>query len=86
MDPTNQINILSYLMCFKIISLQHRVHFLTTPIILITRNKQPTIGFIDYEYGDYNYREYDIANHFNEFVGMGDEKGMLDYHKNYPSN
>jgi thiamine kinase-like enzyme len=45
----------------------------------------PTVNFIDYEYGDYNYREYDIANHFNEFVGMGDENGNLDYEKFYPS-
>lgn len=48
-------------------------------------NKTPKISFIDYEYGDYNYREYDIANHFNEFVGMGDENGFLDYPKYYPS-
>ena len=45
----------------------------------------PKINFIDYEYGDYNYREYDIANHFNEFVGMGDKNGLLNYQKYYPS-
>lgn len=28
-----------------------------------------TISFIDYEYSAYNYQAYDIANHFNEFVG-----------------
>ena len=49
------------------------------------RNLVPKVNFIDYEYGDYNYREYDIANHFNEFVGMGDENGDLDYQKYYPS-
>ena len=43
------------------------------------------VSFIDYEYGDLNYREYDISNHFNEFVGMGDENGNLDYEKFYPS-
>ena len=48
-------------------------------------NEVPKINFIDYEYGDNNYREYDIANHFNEFVGMGDETGHLDYQKYYPS-
>lgn len=26
-------------------------------------------SFIDYEYGASNYQPYDIANHFNEFVG-----------------
>ena len=37
------------------------------------------MSFIDFEYGDLNYREYDIANHFCEMVGMGDENGRLDY-------
>ena len=49
------------------------------------REQTPKVNFIDYEYGDYNYREYDIANHFNEFVGMGDENGNLDYEKYYPT-
>ena len=45
-----------------------------------------TASFIDYEYGDWNYREYDIANHFNEFVGLPNEKtGKMDYTKLYPS-
>lgn len=26
-------------------------------------------SFIDYEYGASNFQPYDIANHFNEFVG-----------------
>ena len=44
------------------------------------------VSIIDYEYGDWNYREFDIANHFNEFVGLPDEKtGILDYDKYYPS-
>ena len=43
-------------------------------------------SFIDYEYGDWNYREYDIANHFNEFVGLPDENtGEMNYEKYYPS-
>jgi len=25
--------------------------------------------FIDFEYGSYSYRGYDIANHFNEYAG-----------------
>jgi ethanolamine kinase len=28
------------------------------------------IQFIDFEYGSYNYRGYDIANHFCEFPGF----------------
>ena len=28
--------------------------------------------FIDFEYGSYSYRGYDIANHFNEWAGTFD--------------
>ncbi|XP_041973074.1 ethanolamine kinase [Aricia agestis] len=41
-----------------------------------------TVKFIDYEYAAYNYQAYDIANHFNEFVGLSIED--IDYQK-YPS-
>jgi len=56
-------------------------------ILTHTKNQEQSlkVNFIDYEYGDYNYREYDIANHFNEFVGMGYENGNLDYEKYYPT-
>lgn len=37
------------------------------------------IVFIDFEYGSYSYRDFDIANHFNEFAGFD-----CDYSK-YPS-
>ena len=41
---------------------------------------------IDYEYGDWNYREFDLANHFGEFVGLPDqETGKLNYDQYYPS-
>ena len=29
-----------------------------------------TVTFIDYEYADYNYQAFDIANHFAEFAGQ----------------
>ncbi|KAF8978254.1 hypothetical protein BGZ46_006661 [Entomortierella lignicola] len=35
--------------------------------------------FIDYEYGSYSYRAFDIANHFNEWCGFECE------YENYPS-
>ena len=65
-------------------------HYCKFSLILIFncfcfREQSLKVNFIDYEYGDYNYREYDIANHFNEFVGMGDENGNLDYEKYYPT-
>lgn len=30
----------------------------------------PTVHFIDFEYGGYNYRGFDIANHFCEMMGF----------------
>ena len=54
-------------------------------LIVCSRCRGQKVSFIDYEYGDFNYREYDISNHFNEFVGMGDENGNLDYERYYPS-
>jgi len=42
-------------------------------------NKQTEIQFIDYEYANYNYRAFDIANHFNEWAGY-----ELDY-SHYPN-
>lgn len=40
--------------------------------ILISKqeSKDSKLIFIDYEYCDYNYRAYDIANHFCEFAGF----------------
>lgn len=50
------------------------------------RPEVPCISFIDYEYGDWNYREFDIANHFTEFAGLPDEEtGEVDFGKCYPS-
>lgn len=36
---------------------------------VIYNKDEGTVAFIDYEYATYNYRGFDIANHFNEFVG-----------------
>jgi len=41
------------------------------------------VNFIDYEYGDTNYREIDIAGHFGEFPGV--DADFLDYDKHYPT-
>ena len=45
---------------------------------------------IDYEYGDWNPRAYDIANYFNEFcfdnVAIGEfNSGIQYYENNFPS-
>lgn len=37
---------------------------------IIWNEKQNKIRFIDFEYATYNYRGYDIANHFCEFAGF----------------
>eukprot|EP01135_Chromosphaera_perkinsii_P009912 Nk52_evm5s1967 gene=Nk52_evmTU5s1967 len=44
-------------------------------------NTTDTVNFIDYEYGTYNYRGFDIGNHFCEFAGM---ESVLDYER-FPS-
>jgi ethanolamine kinase len=37
---------------------------------IIYNDSENSIKFIDYEYGEYNYQAYDLANHFNEFSGV----------------
>ncbi|KAJ0179300.1 hypothetical protein K1T71_005012 [Dendrolimus kikuchii] len=49
---------------------------------VIYNKDEERISFIDYEYATYNYQAYDIANHFNEFVGLSIES--IDYNR-YPS-
>lgn len=36
---------------------------------LMLNDTEERLYFIDFEYGSYNYRGYDIANHFNEYGG-----------------
>ncbi|CAB3224945.1 unnamed protein product [Arctia plantaginis] len=49
---------------------------------IIYDKDEDKIHFIDYEYASYSYQAYDIANHFNEFVGITIED--IDYNR-YPS-
>ncbi|XP_013185648.1 ethanolamine kinase [Amyelois transitella] len=37
---------------------------------VIYNQSEGTVVFIDYEYAAYNFQAYDIANHFNEYVGL----------------
>ncbi|KNC84386.1 hypothetical protein SARC_03402 [Sphaeroforma arctica JP610] len=39
---------------------------------ILYNEKTESVGFIDYEYGNYSYRGFDIGNHFCEFAGMED--------------
>ncbi|CAG4940598.1 unnamed protein product [Colias eurytheme] len=49
---------------------------------VIYNENNGTVSFIDYEYAAYNYQAYDIANHFNEFVGISIDD--IDYSR-YPN-
>ncbi|CAG9791938.1 unnamed protein product [Diatraea saccharalis] len=49
---------------------------------VIYNKEDGTVAFIDFEYATYNYQGFDIANHFNEFVGLNIED--IDY-KRYPN-
>jgi len=46
---------------------------------IIWEHKTDALNFIDYEYGGFNYRAFDIGNHFNEWAGF-----EFDYTK-YPN-
>ncbi|KAJ2908937.1 hypothetical protein GGI21_002385 [Coemansia aciculifera] len=37
---------------------------------IIMAESRDAVSFIDYEYAMYNYRGFDIANHFNEYAGF----------------
>ncbi|KAJ2796884.1 hypothetical protein H4R20_005382 [Coemansia guatemalensis] len=37
---------------------------------IIISGSKDKVSFIDYEYAMYNYRGFDIANHFNEYAGF----------------
>ncbi|KAG1358839.1 putative ethanolamine kinase [Cocos nucifera] len=37
---------------------------------LMLNDEEGKLYFIDFEYGSYSYRGYDIANHFNEYAGF----------------
>ncbi|RKP26588.1 choline/ethanolamine kinase [Syncephalis pseudoplumigaleata] len=60
--------------------LQARLEQLDAPVVfahndllagnLIYNEEKDEVSFIDYEYGCYNYRGFDIGNHFNEYAGF----------------
>ncbi|TQE02342.1 hypothetical protein C1H46_012111 [Malus baccata] len=64
--------------------------FLCTPLLLDVQDGQKQNGismmvvlvpgklyFIDFEYGSYNYRGFDIGNHFNEYAGYECDYSLL---------
>jgi len=43
-------------------------------VILLKNNAK--VAFIDYEYASYNYRGFDLGNHFNEYGGFGPDYSL----------
>ena len=37
---------------------------------LASEASEPALHIIDFEYGGYNYRGFDLGNHFNEWAGF----------------
>jgi len=64
----------------ELCELQSHIEALDPPVVfchndLLSANilyddETDRVAFIDYEYGGYNYRGFDIANHFNEWAGF----------------
>ncbi|URE00043.1 ethanolamine kinase [Musa troglodytarum] len=57
---------------------------------LMLNDKEGKLYFIDFEYGSYSYRGYDIGNHFNEYAGLDcdyslypDKDAQYHFFKNY---
>ncbi|KAJ8531008.1 hypothetical protein K7X08_025739 [Anisodus acutangulus] len=63
----------------EIIGLKELTDHLNAPVVfahndllsgnLILNEDKGKLYFIDFEYGSYNYRGFDIGNHFNEYAG-----------------
>ncbi|XP_021310093.1 probable ethanolamine kinase isoform X2 [Sorghum bicolor] len=57
---------------------------------LMLNDLEGKLYFIDFEYGSYSYRGYDIANHFNEYAGLDcdynlypDKDAQYNFFRNY---
>lgn len=60
---------------------------------LMLNDLEEKLYFIDFEYGSYSYRGYDIANHFNEYAGFDcdynlypDKDAQYHFFRNYLSD
>ncbi|KAG9459663.1 hypothetical protein H6P81_004171 [Aristolochia fimbriata] len=64
----------------EVIGLKNLTDLLDAPVVyahndllagnLMLNDDEGKLYFIDFEYGSYSYRGYDIANHFNEYAGF----------------
>ncbi|KAA8535080.1 hypothetical protein F0562_030083 [Nyssa sinensis] len=63
----------------EVIELKELTGLLSAPVVfahndllsgnLMLNDDEEKLYFIDFEYGSYNYRGFDIGNHFNEYAG-----------------
>lgn len=63
----------------EIVELKELAAHLNSPVVfahndllsgnIMVNDEQEKLYFIDFEYGSYNYRGFDIGNHFNEYAG-----------------
>ncbi|KAI9192650.1 hypothetical protein LWI28_026007 [Acer negundo] len=63
----------------EIVELKELAGHLNSPVVfahndllsgnIMVNDEQEKLYFIDFEYGSYNYRGFDIGNHFNEYAG-----------------
>ncbi|KAF5725818.1 ethanolamine kinase isoform X1 [Tripterygium wilfordii] len=63
----------------EILELKELTGLLNSPVVfahndllsgnIMVNDDEGKLYFIDFEYGSYNYRGYDIGNHFNEYAG-----------------
>ncbi|OZJ02376.1 hypothetical protein BZG36_04442 [Bifiguratus adelaidae] len=63
----------------ELVNLQKRLDALNAPVVfghndllygnIVYEPDKDEASFIDYEYGSYSYRGFDIGNHFNEYAG-----------------
>lgn len=63
----------------EIVELKELAGHLTAPVVfshndllsgnIMVNDEQEKLYLIDFEYGSYNYRGFDIGNHFNEYAG-----------------
>mgnify|MGYP000848324768 CR=1 FL=1 len=62
-----------------VLCLKKALQFVESPVVfchndlllanVIYNEEKHSVTFIDYEYANYNYQAFDIANHFAEFAG-----------------
>ncbi|KAM2965615.1 hypothetical protein FF1_026153 [Malus domestica] len=71
----------------EMIELKELTSLLNAPVVfahndllsgnIMVNDEEDKLYFIDFEYGSYNYRGFDIGNHFNEYAGYECDYSLL---------